>query len=79
MPKRDRTGKFIKTEEEGYKFTITFPPLKKIICWIIIVVIILPWVSIAFKFDIIHLTMEKIEELMMKHDKETLKKNGLFG
>ena len=36
MPKRDKTGKFVKVESEGYKFMLTFPPLKKIICWVFI-------------------------------------------
>ena len=79
MPKRDKTGKFVKDESEGFKFILTFPPLKKIICWVFIFIVLLPWLCIAFKFDILNLILEKMEELLMKSDRETSKKNGLFG
>ena len=68
MTKRDRAG----------KLSLTFPPFKKIICWIFIFIIPLPWLFISFKYDILNLIMKKVEELLMKSDKETLKKNGLF-
>ena len=74
MPKRDRTGIFIKTEVEGYTFVFTFPPLKKIFCWILLFVILLPWLCIAFKYDVLSLIMEKEEDFLMKSDKEALKK-----
>ena len=79
MPKTDKTWKFVKVESEGYKFILAFPQLKKIICWVFIFIVLLPWICIAFKFDILNLILEKTEELLMKSDRETSKKNGLFG
>jgi len=60
MWKRDKSGKFIKNEMEGYTLIISFPPLKKIICWIFILIILLPWLCIAFKYDLLNLIMEKM-------------------
>lgn len=81
MPKRDSSGKFIKEkEEEELKLVFNLPPLSRIIFWLILLIVLTPWIVIFFLFKIWKEIMKKFEHLFFikEVDGETTKKNGLF-
>ncbi len=47
--KRDEKGRFAKKDEEGLEIMIDLPPLKRILTWIFIIGILMPWISIIRK------------------------------
>ena len=47
--KRDEKGRFAKKDEEGLEIMIGLPPLKRILTWIFIIGILMPWISIIRK------------------------------
>ena len=77
---RDKNGRFIKKEEEGLKVNFSLPSMKTMICWIILFVIMLPWMEIVSKLKIFQKIFDFVESLMLmeKDALETPKKNGLF-
>ena len=44
--KRDEKGRFAKKEEEGLEIMIGLPPLKRMLTWIFIIGVMMPWISI---------------------------------
>ena len=80
MPKRDSSGKFIKEKKEELKLVFNLPPLSRIIFWLILLIVLSPWIMIFFRFQIWKEIMEKFEHLFFikEVDGETTKKNGLF-
>ena len=50
---RDKNGRFSKKAEEGNKLIFDIPPIKKILIWLIIFGVLLPWMSILSKFDVL--------------------------
>ena len=64
MPKRDSSGKFIKEkEEEELKLVFNLPPLSRIIFWLILLIVLTPWIVIFFLFKIWKEIMKKFEHL----------------
>ena len=47
--KRDEKGRFAKKEEEGLEIMIGLPPLKRMLTWIFIIGVMMPWISIIRK------------------------------
>ena len=80
--KRDKKGRFSKEEDEneGYNINFALPSFRSLLCWLIIIVILLPWTVIFARFNIFKKIFGFFENLMSKREEEaeTPKKNGLF-
>ena len=46
--KRDKKGRFAGKDDDnrGYQFAITFPSIRNIIFWVLIIIIVSPWALI---------------------------------
>ena len=75
---RDSKGRFRKAE--GIKINFTLPPLQNILYFVLVIAILLPWISIGFRFNIFKKILDIVEMLMSKpnEDGESPKKNGIF-
>ena len=75
--KRDKNGRY--TKEDGYSLCVS-PSIKKLVYWAFIFIVILPWLVIGSKFNLIQKTFEIFEEMLLRSDEngETTKKSGLF-
>ena len=51
---RDSKGRFSKKTEEGFKIIFDIPSIKRIIIWALLFGILLPWISIITKFEILN-------------------------
>ena len=71
--KRDEKGRFAKKEEEGLEIMIGLPPLKRMLTWIFIIGIMMPWISIIKLMDILDGIFKKTIE-----EAETQKKMVYF-
>lgn len=78
--KRDLKGRFIKKEEEEIKIVFGLPSLKKLMMWIIISAIMMPWISIIIKNNMFQKLLDAFDALLKQTDTEQVsqKKNGLF-
>ena len=78
--KRDEKGRFAKKEGEGFEIMIDLPPLKKILTWIMIIGVLMPWISIIRKNNLVQKIMDALDDFFQKTNEEdvTPKKNGLF-
>ena len=78
--KRDLKGRFIKKEEEEIKIVFGLPSLKKLMMWIIISAIMMPWISILIKNNMFQKLLDAFDALLKQADAEQVskKKNGLF-
>ena len=78
--KRDEKGRFAKKDEEGLEIMIGLPPLKRILTWIFIIGILMPWISIIRKNNLFQKVMDALDGFFQKTIDEaaTQKKNGLF-
>ena len=78
--KRDEKGRFIKKDDEGLEIMIGLPPLKKMLTWIIIIGVLMPWISILRKNNVFQKVMDALDGFFEKTIEETAtqKKNGLF-
>ena len=61
---RDSRGRFSKKTEEGFKIIFDIPPIKRIIIWALLFGILLPWISIIAKFEILNKLLSLFDELM---------------
>ena len=50
--KRDDKGRFSKSSEERLKLTLDFPPIKKIIIYLILGLVLLPWILLITKLNL---------------------------
>ena len=78
---RDKNGRFTKSENEGFFIDLRFITIKRVIAWALVFTILLPWLTIISKFNLIQKIFDFIERLLegpKKEDLETSKKNGLF-
>ena len=50
MKGRDKNGRFMKNESDGFNFSL--PSLKQLIYWLLILVILSPWIVIGIKLNI---------------------------
>ena len=80
MSKRDSCGRFIKKEGEGLKIVLTLPTFSKILFWILLLVILSPWLVVLLRNQIWKEIISKFEHLFLvkEEEGETIKKNGLF-
>ena len=78
--KRDEKGRFIKRDDEGLEIMIGLPPFKKMLTWIIIIGVLMPWISILRKNNVFQKVMDALDGFFEKTIEETAtqKKNGLF-
>ena len=78
--KRDEKGRFIKKDDEGLEIMIGLPPLKKMLTWIFIIGVLMPWISILRKNNVFQKVMDALDGFFEKTIEEatTQKKNGLF-
>ena len=76
----DSKGRFSKKGEDGLKITFDVPPIRRIIFWIIISTVLLPWISIICKFEVLKKILDLFDELMNPSINENgnSKKSGLF-
>ena len=59
---RDNNGRF--NEKDRHTLELTFPKLNTILVWIGILLILLPWISIIMRNELIQKTFSSIEKLM---------------
>ena len=64
--KRDEKGRFAKKEEEGLEIMIGLPPLKRILTWIFIIGILMPWISIIRKNNLFQKLMDVLDGFFEK-------------
>ena len=80
--KRNKKGRFAGKDEDnrGYQFTITFPSIRNIIFWILIIIIVSPWALIFERSNLLQKLLDFFEKniLIPKEESESSKKNGLF-
>ena len=79
--KRDKKGRFSKEEDEndGYNINLALPSFRSLLCWLIIIVILLPWTVIFARFNIFKKIFGFFENLMSKREEEeTPKKMAYF-
>ena len=77
---RDSKGRFSKKGEDGLKLLFDVPPIRRIIFWIFISTVLLPWISIICKFEVLKKILDLFDELMNPSINENgnSKKSGLF-
>ena len=76
---RDAKGRFSKGE--GFRITLFIPTLTTLFYWMILLIILMPWISIISRLEILQKVLSIFEDLISKtksEEKETPKKNGLF-
>ena len=87
---RDNNGRFVEKDREQHTLEVTFPKFNTILVWIGIIIVLLPWISIIMRNEIIQKTFSSIDKLMAPsvinptnigkntddHDSE--KQNGYF-
>ena len=61
---RDSKGRFSKKAEEGFKIIFDIPSIKRILIWVVLFGILLPWISIIAKFEILNKLLSLFDELM---------------
>ena len=78
--KRDEKGRFLKKDEEGLEIMIGLPHLKRILTWIFIIGVLMPWISIIRKNNVFQKIMDVMDGFFQKTIEEAVsqKKNGLF-
>ena len=78
--KRDTKGRFTKKCEEGVKIILGIPSIKKIVIWILLIAIFMPWISIIAKYNIFKKILNLFDKLIrtINEDDASLKKDGLF-
>ena len=68
--KRDLKGRFIKKEEEEIKIVFGLPSRKKLMIWIIIFAIMMPWISIIIKNNMFQKLLDAFDALLKQTDTE---------
>lgn len=79
--KRDSRGRFSKEKEKSGKIVVNLPSLENVVFYLLLIVIMAPWIIIISKLNIWDKIKEKLEELMTftsKNNEEGTKKNGIF-
>ena len=79
--KRDSRGRFSKEKEKNGKIVVNLPSLENVIFYLLLIVIMAPWIIIISKINIWDKIKEKLEELMTftsKSNEEGTKKMVYF-
>ena len=66
--KRDEKGRFIKKDDEGLEIMIGLPPLKKMLTWIFIIGVLMPWISILRKNNVFQKVMVALDGFFQKNN-----------
>ena len=69
--KRDDKGRFSKSSEGRLKLTLDFPPIKKIIIYLILGFVLLPWILLITKLNLFRKVLDYFE-LLFKFDNEEI-------
>ena len=79
MKARDNMGRFAK-QNEWYTINLVIPSFKKLIYWVLLIILLFPWIIIGGKFNIFQKIFQFFENIMeqKKDEQETPKKNGIF-
>ena len=79
---RHKNGRFTKTENERIYIDLRFIKIKRVIGWIMLLTILLQWLAIISKFNLVQKILDFIQSLMeyqKKDDSETsTKKRNLL-
>ena len=70
--KRDEKGRFAKKEEEGLEIMIGLPPLKRMLTWIFIIGVMMPWISIIRKNNLFQKLMDILDGFFEKTIEEAV-------
>ena len=79
--KRDSRGRFSKEKEKNGKIVVNLPSLENVVFYLLLIVIMAPWIIIISKLNIWDKIKEKLEELMTftsKNNEEGTKKMLYF-
>ena len=79
--KRDARGRFSKENGKSGKIVVNLPSFENVIFYLLLMIIMIPWIIIISKINIWDRIKEKLEELMAltaKSNEESSKKNGIF-
>ena len=79
MKARDNMGRFAK-QNEWYTINLVVPSFKKLIYWVLLIILLFPWIIIGGKFNIFQKIFQFFENIMeqKKDEQETPKKNRIF-
>ena len=77
---RDKKGRIKKQDNDEITFKITFPSLKRLLYFALLIAILLLWIIIGNRFNIFKRITDFFEKMMIisNEDGDTSKKNGLF-
>ena len=64
--KHDEKGRFSKKEEEGLEIMIGLLPLKRLLTWIFIIGVMMPWISIIRKNNLFQKLMDILDGFFEK-------------
>ena len=76
---RDKNGRF--TKDDNFKITLYIPKFTKIIYWILMLFVLMPWITLIIRLDILKKILSLFEKLWIKteeEEKEAPRKNCLF-
>ena len=75
--KRDEKGRFAKKDEEGLKIIIGLLPLKRMLTWLFIIGILMPWISILRKNNLFQKLMDVLDKFFEKTIEEAVLKRKM--
>ena len=80
---RDNKGRYTKKIEEGLKLTFYLPSMKNLIIWVLMVFVLMPWLLIISRMNLVPKLLLKLEEIVFQENGnekngEPEKKTGLF-
>ena len=78
--KHDEKGRFAKKDEEGLEIMIGLPPFKRMLTWLFIIGLQIPWISIIRKNNLFQKLIDVWDKFFEKTIEEaaTQKKNRFF-
>ena len=68
---RDNKGRFSKSSDDGLKITLGVPSVKKIILYLLLAIILMPWISILSKLNILRKIVDYFEYLLKLGNEDT--------
>ena len=68
--KIDKKGRFAGRDNDnrGYQFTITFPSIRNIIFWILIITIVSPWALIFERSNLLKKLLDFFENILIQKE-----------
>ena len=62
---RDRKGRFKKLDDDEITFKITLPSLKRLLYFVLLIAILLPWIIIGNRFNIFKRITDFVEKMII--------------